>query len=413
MTLLSKILTPILVLVFLSLVMRVARKPPQLDASGAAVLTIGWPLRLLGLVSIGFAAMIIGILLVKAPQAPGEWGAAAALIGFFGLGGAYFLLESFASRLVVCERGLRSRSPWRQERSFAWSEIAQVTFSKMYNGFVIVGPQGQKIRASAALTGIRVLASALQQHLSVDRYAQAANVVEAMACVLTHEQQVIQAARHGQQPTIPLPARVAIPQAETPAGAALTGNPYASPAGGPIQRSLVSARCSLPSLQLTVVGLSILVMGCLFAATIARLLGWQRPATEVASVLRWAVIVSAPITFLLSRRMAESMVKSGRHELAAANLGDKSETALSERLLGIYRSQLMSSATMLVGAALACVAAFFVVGSAASFAMAFVFAFAILLLFPSTGRVARWIDEQLELLDQDRVALRTGRLARR
>ena len=84
-------------------------------------------------------------------------------LGFlaFGLLGVYFVLEYYVVRFELLPAGLRFRTLFRGSGLIEWSMVRRVSWSDVPKWFVIVLPNGAKIRVSALLRGLPAFADAI------------------------------------------------------------------------------------------------------------------------------------------------------------------------------------------------------------------------------------------------------------
>ena len=121
-------LIPLAVTVVLSMLMKSAASAHAVSVGGRS--TVGY-----GIGFKGFAvfsglltlALLIGVFFV----APGERIGMLLLAAIFGVPALYLLLEGFGVRVVYSDSGIEAFSPWRRNRSAAWDEISEVSFSPM------------------------------------------------------------------------------------------------------------------------------------------------------------------------------------------------------------------------------------------------------------------------------------------
>ncbi|HEX3655763.1 MAG TPA: hypothetical protein VHV55_08160 [Pirellulales bacterium] len=141
--------------------------------------------------------------------------------------------------------------------------------------------------------------------------------------------------------------------------------------------------------------------------------------TPTMSLLRWAAIGLAPIAFVASRALVASQLKFSRQQLVAgtsepsqdadgahasaflADLGD------AGKLFAVYTTQAIISTACLEFAALACIVSFMFTGSLASLALSVALICAIVPNIPlAASSVAEWIEEQLRLVEEERMRIR-------
>ncbi|HEY1601912.1 MAG TPA: hypothetical protein VGG64_20085 [Pirellulales bacterium] len=165
----------------------------------------------------------------------------------------------------------------------------------------------------------------------------------------------------------------------------------------------------LTQLRITIKVFAFSLLVLLSVALCARSPKIAPPTTELTSTVRWVAIFSAPLAFALSRALARSVVRRGRSQLVAgelsipANAYDISALGDAGKMYDVYQRQAIRSATVVFGAALFCVAAVYLVGSVASLGLSIVLMFWLHGMYPHATRVAEWIDNELRLVDDERV----------
>ncbi|MCA8964344.1 MAG: PH domain-containing protein [Planctomycetes bacterium] len=68
------------------------------------------------------------------------------------------------STAVVTPDGVRTRSIWRGERSLAWADLEEVSFSGLSGWFTLRGRNGERLRIAGLFDGIRTFARILETH---------------------------------------------------------------------------------------------------------------------------------------------------------------------------------------------------------------------------------------------------------
>jgi hypothetical protein len=152
-----------------------ARRPARYDPiEGALVLHYGWAFRaaaclgcLFG-VTLGVCALTFG----KAADG-GAVGLFALFTIGFGLVTAYAIPEVAWVRILLTDRSITGRSPWRLPRTIAWEDVARVSYSGFVGWFVITGVEGETIRVPGCLRGIASLAEEVRTRLAPAVYAKA------------------------------------------------------------------------------------------------------------------------------------------------------------------------------------------------------------------------------------------------
>ena len=146
---------------------------PSIDpASGTEILQHSWLMR--GVVLLFSVIPVALVILAFVTQAKGDdVYAILALLGLSTLLVGLMLLENFRTRLIISATGIEQESPWRGRRFLRWDEIVEVRFSQMNCWFILLGPDGRKIRASTFLQGISALVRAFRLHLPKVRYENA------------------------------------------------------------------------------------------------------------------------------------------------------------------------------------------------------------------------------------------------
>jgi hypothetical protein len=161
-------------------------KPPPIDpALGSLVVRYGWGFRVISLfwfVVLGGPALLFASAFVRDPAVlispAGVLVSVPVLIFTLAV---YLLAEAFRVRIDITPEGIIGTSPWRRQRVIRWDEVVSVSYSHLFNWFVITGPQGQKIRAHEYLHGLPWLAQAVEQNVSPDVYVRAAESIRAYA----------------------------------------------------------------------------------------------------------------------------------------------------------------------------------------------------------------------------------------
>jgi hypothetical protein len=160
-----------LMLIWLFLATRGVR---QTAPTGGVVLRYRAFLRIFAWVAaLGIPALAL-VLMVRAPVREGAdpWWAGALML-LAGVVGGLLLLETERTEIVLDETGLRGVNAWRGERSIAWGQVADVSFSGLNRWFVVRGLRGETIRVSAFMGDMHVFRETIRKHVPQDRYAKA------------------------------------------------------------------------------------------------------------------------------------------------------------------------------------------------------------------------------------------------
>ena len=96
------------------------------------------------------SAVAFGAYFVKS----GDRGYVFAIAGMFALIGAPLWLHAHLTRFVYGRSGISSRSPWRTATFIAWESIANVTYSRGEQSYVVTGQDGAKFKLHAYMAGV-------------------------------------------------------------------------------------------------------------------------------------------------------------------------------------------------------------------------------------------------------------------
>lgn len=160
---------------FLGWLFLAARRPvlPQ-PGTGAIFLRYSTPLRVFAwLTALGIPALLVGVMIYLPLRDPNAPFLAGSLMLSFGLIGGLLLLETERTRITLTEEGIHSVSPWRGVREFPWKQVGDVSFSILNRWFILTDLQGQKIRVSCFLVGIRTFVAKLKEHVPPEKYVRA------------------------------------------------------------------------------------------------------------------------------------------------------------------------------------------------------------------------------------------------
>jgi len=162
----SAAVTAVLTTLFLSWVLRQARRPIPTQPDGTFVLAYGrWMLALGVVCGILAPAGIVVIAVMVGFREPNDPYYVAGLLAFFVLMGGWCLAEALKRRVVVSDRGLVEHSPWRRTRRVDWSDVVAVKFGNLSGYVTLVGRSGQQVKVSIMLRGIAQLADAVGRHV--------------------------------------------------------------------------------------------------------------------------------------------------------------------------------------------------------------------------------------------------------
>ncbi|NUS60392.1 MAG: PH domain-containing protein [Lysobacter sp.] len=84
-----------------------------------------------------------------------------ALVAIMAIPTTYLLLEGFFVRVVFSDKGIEVYSPWRRNRTVAWSEVRKVRYSAVLSWHVVETTQGP-IRLHDMKSGVASLLAELQ-----------------------------------------------------------------------------------------------------------------------------------------------------------------------------------------------------------------------------------------------------------
>ena len=111
-----------------------------------------------GFVSLA-AAVAFGAYFAKS----GDRGYVFAIAGIFALLGAPLWLHAHLTRFVYGRTGICSRSPWRTATFIPWESIANVTYSRGEQSYVVTWQDGAKFKLHAYMAGVPDLVAELQR----------------------------------------------------------------------------------------------------------------------------------------------------------------------------------------------------------------------------------------------------------
>jgi hypothetical protein len=159
-----------------ALLVGLARRPARYDPfEDANVLHYGWIFRVVGCagclfgLTIGLAGLPSGRRAVDADTA--------VVFTLFTIGcaavTAYAIPELTCLRILLTDRSITARSPWRLPRTIDWEDVSRVSYCSFLGWFVITGAEGETIRVPACLRGIAILADEVRGRLAPAVYAKA------------------------------------------------------------------------------------------------------------------------------------------------------------------------------------------------------------------------------------------------
>lgn len=163
------------ILLFLGWLFLAARRPalPQ-PGTDAIHLRYSTPLRVFAWVTaLGIPALLVVVMVYLPLRRPFNPWSAGALLLAFGILGGLLLLETEKVCISLTDQGIRGTSPWRGPREFPWNQVQDVSYSLLNRWFVLTSLQGQKIRVSCFLVGIRTFVAKLKQHVPPEKYVRA------------------------------------------------------------------------------------------------------------------------------------------------------------------------------------------------------------------------------------------------
>ncbi len=116
-----------------------------------------------------------------------------------------------------------------------------------------------------------------------------------------------------------------------------------------------------------------------------------------------------PLGLIASRVVPMLIVRNARAKIAAGTYlpghqGASSPSASSESdvLIGLYQSNAIIAAALLEGSAFYCLVAYLLEGNPISLGLGFGLALVILLMMPSSQRMADWIEQQLRWIAEEK-----------
>jgi hypothetical protein len=123
--------------------------------NGTYVLSYGAPLKCF-VISLWCIFVPLGLFLVLgAPLQKQAQGHVVTALLFSGLMAMH--LEFYYISILCDEHGIFTRSPWRPSRSISWSEIRNVTYSRMAQWYVIETESKGRVRCHVMLDGTQTL----------------------------------------------------------------------------------------------------------------------------------------------------------------------------------------------------------------------------------------------------------------
>lgn len=152
-----------------------ARRPARHDPiEEARILHYGWIFR-----AVAYVGCLSGLTLGLCALTIGRAGIgdAAGVVALFTLGfggmAAYAIPEVTWVRILLSDRSITARSPWRLPTMVAWEDVERVRYSALVGWFVITGTEGETIRVPACLRGVATLAEEVRARLAPAVYAKA------------------------------------------------------------------------------------------------------------------------------------------------------------------------------------------------------------------------------------------------
>lgn len=86
-----------------------------------------------------------------------------AIAGMFAFIGAPLWLHGQLTRFEYGARGVTSSSPWRKTRFMAWEDIANVTYSRGEQSYVLIARDGTKFKPHDLMSGVPDLVTELER----------------------------------------------------------------------------------------------------------------------------------------------------------------------------------------------------------------------------------------------------------
>jgi hypothetical protein len=140
---------------------------PTVDvARGEVCFRHGILMKALGLIAcVGVPLFCIVFVFFKPPDSAEDWYAFWGLLIGFPLLGLPLAWESFRYALLVRDRGLECRSPWRGRQFIPWDELQEVSYCAMNMWFVLHATDGYKFRIHMYVPGVKTLIEMLLGHV--------------------------------------------------------------------------------------------------------------------------------------------------------------------------------------------------------------------------------------------------------
>ena len=171
-SIIGSVLTGFLIYFFIVLVFSARKNRAKVDkASGVLVLEYGGVLKAFPVMMGAFlAGMTIFITLQVVLQSNDDAVWMLVFVLAWSIPLAIFAIEVYGVKFELSPDGIRKRSPWSNGFFAVWSEVESVTFSGLWEWYIVQTSKG-KMRLSVVLDGLDDFLDVLRQHASQPGFA--------------------------------------------------------------------------------------------------------------------------------------------------------------------------------------------------------------------------------------------------
>jgi hypothetical protein len=152
----------------------------KMNDRGEVILTHGYPIFMLGIICLLLALMVMVLGFTKAKiGSPGNeliW--FVLIIGAFFPIGSMLILEGSLSKTIITDEGITVKTPRPGYPKYvSWKDIEEIRFSHIWNSFVFISQDNNKIYLLGYYYGIVSLVESIEKHLSLEQYIDAQNFI--------------------------------------------------------------------------------------------------------------------------------------------------------------------------------------------------------------------------------------------
>jgi hypothetical protein len=116
------------------------------------------------------AEFVFGVwLLVYPPTTRSSTFITISLAVVLGVLGLLLIWEAYRFALVISLTSLECRSPWKAPRTFTWSQVTRLEYSRANSWFILRFATGESFRVSTVVPGVGEFLAACEQHLTAEQ----------------------------------------------------------------------------------------------------------------------------------------------------------------------------------------------------------------------------------------------------